>query len=60
MTDFIYWLNDMFNAFFDVFEEAGNLPNWIFIIAGAALFSWWMLLQKKYNQQAKADPKQLK
>ena len=60
MTDFIYWLNEMFNVFFGVFEKAGNLPNYFFVAVGFVLLFWWLGLQKKYNEKAESDPKQLK
>tara|TARA_B100000809_G_scaffold261449_1_gene310366 strand:- start:3867 stop:4049 length:183 start_codon:yes stop_codon:yes gene_type:complete len=60
MTEFFYWLGDTFTAFFDIFKNAGNLPNYIFIAVGFGLLFWWLGLQKKYNAKAAADPKQLK
>ena len=60
MTEFFYWLGDLFTAFFNLFEKAGNVPNWIFIGTGFCLLFWWMGLQKKYNAKAASDPKQLK
>tara|TARA_B110000091_G_C13735493_1_gene440931 strand:- start:1018 stop:1200 length:183 start_codon:yes stop_codon:yes gene_type:complete len=60
MTEFFYWLGDTMTAFFGVFENAGNLPNYIFITVGFGLLLWWLGLQKKYNTKAAADPKQLK
>lgn len=60
MTDFFYWLGDLFTAFFDLFENLGDIPNWIFIITGFVLLFWWLGLQKKYNAKAASDSKQLK
>jgi hypothetical protein len=60
MTEFFYWLGDILTAFFNLFEKAGNLPNYIFIAVGFGLLFWWLGLQKKYNAKAEADPKQLK
>lgn len=61
MTELIYWLGHFMH---DVFEMTlvplGNIPNWSFILLGFALLGWWMKLQKKYNDEAKANPKQLK
>jgi len=55
MTDFFYWLGDMFTAFFDVFEKAGNIPNYFIIATGALLLFWWLGLQKKYNEKAERE-----
>jgi len=60
MMKFFYWLGDTFTAFFDLFQNVGNLPNYIFIAVGFGLLFWWLGLQKKYNAKAAADPKQLK
>lgn len=60
MTDFFYWLGDLLTAFFDLFENAGNIPNYFFVTLGFVLLFWWLSLQKKYNAQADADSKQLK
>ena len=55
MTDFIYWLGDFFNAFFAIFEKAGNIPNYAFIALGFLMLIWWLGLQKKYSDKAKKD-----
>jgi hypothetical protein len=60
MTEFFYGLGNTFTAFFEIFQNAGNLPNYIFITVGFGLLVWWLGLQKKYNDKAAADPKQLK
>ena len=60
MTDFIYWLGDLFIAFFDLFEQLGNLPNYAFIALAFALLFWWLKLQKDYNAEAESNPSQLK
>jgi len=60
MTEFFYWLGDTLTAFFEIFQNAGNLPNYIFIAVGFGLLVWWLGLQKKYNDKAKSDPNQLK
>ncbi len=52
MTDFIYWLNDALNAFFNVFEKLGNIPNYIFIVLGFVGLFYWLNLQKKFNKKA--------
>jgi hypothetical protein len=61
MTEFFYWLGHFMQ---DVFEMTlvplGNLPNWAFIALAFVLLGWWMKLQKKYNDEAAANPKQLK
>ena len=60
MTEFIYWLKDILIAFFEIFEKSGNLPNYFFIAVGFGLLFWWLGLQKKYNEKAESDPKQIK
>ena len=60
MTEFFYWLGDILTAFFNVFENAGNLPNYFFIAVGFGLLLWWLGLQKKYNEDADANSGQLK
>jgi hypothetical protein len=61
MTEFLYWLGHFVQDYLFVpLEMVGNAPNWFFIIFAFALLGWWMKLQKKYNDEAAADPKQLK
>lgn len=60
MTEFFYQLGDLLTAFFDLFENAGNIPNYFFIAVGFGLLFWWLGLQKKYNAKAKAESGQLK
>jgi len=55
MTDFIYWLGEFFQLWFDFFEKAGQVPNYIFIVLGFGLLFWWLGLQKKYSDKAKRD-----
>ena len=61
MTEFFYWLGHfMQDVFAMTLVPLGNVPNWLFIALGFGLLGWWMKLQKKYNDEAAADPKQLK
>ena len=61
MTEFLYWFGHFVqDNLFVPLELVGNLPNWSFIALGFGLLGWWMKLQKKYNDEAAADPKQLK
>ena len=55
MTDFIYWLNDLFTAFFDLFEKLGNLPNYAFIAMAFGLLFWWLKMQKDYTEKAEKE-----
>ena len=61
MTEFLYWLGHFMH---DVFEMTlvplGNLPNIALTLLSFVLLFWWMKLQKNYNDEAAADPKQLK
>ena len=61
MTEFLYWLGHFMH---DVFETTlvplGNLPNIALTLLSFVLLFWWMKLQKNYNDEAAADPKQLK
>lgn len=52
MADFVYWLKDVFYAFFGVFEKLGNIPNYAFIALGFVGLFYWLILQKKYNKKA--------
>ena len=60
MTDFIYWLGDFFYMLFKSLEMIENNMNWFLIFVAFALFGWWMKLQKKYNEAAASNSKQLK
>ncbi len=55
MTDFIYWLGDVFYAFFGLLEKLGNIPNYAFIALGFAGLFIWLNMQKKYNKKAQAQ-----
>lgn len=52
MTEFIYWLGDMFNAFFRLFEKLENLPNYLIIITGFVGLFFWLNTQVKFNKKA--------
>lgn len=52
MTDFIYWLGDVFYVIFGLMEKLGNVPNYIFIVLGFFGLFYWLNLQKKYNKKA--------
>jgi hypothetical protein len=61
MTEFLYWLGHFMHSVFEyTLEPLGNIPNWSFIILSFVLLFWWMKLQKKYNDEAAANPDQLK
>ena len=55
MTDFIYWLGDVFYAFFGLLEKLGNIPNYAFIALGFGGLFYWLNLQKKYNKKAQGE-----
>lgn len=55
MTDFIYWLGDVFIAFFELFEKLGNIPNYVFIALGFGGLLFWLNLQKKFSKKAQAQ-----
>lgn len=55
MTDFFYWLGDVFYAFFGMLEKLGNIPNYIFIALGFVGLFFWLNTQKKYNQKAESN-----
>jgi hypothetical protein len=52
MTDFIYWLGDVFIAFFQMFEKLENIPNYIFIVLGFVGLFYWLNTQRKFNKKA--------
>ena len=60
MTKFFYGIGDAAYWFFDYFEELGNLPNIALTTLSFVLLFWWMKLQKNYNDEAAANPNQLK
>ena len=61
MTEFLYWFGHFVqDTLFIPLEMAGNLPNWFFIALAFGLLGWWMKLQKKYNDEAAANPNQQK
>ena len=55
MTEFIYWLGDIFTwTFKNILEPLGDFPNMLISIVGLAGFLYWMLLiQPKFNKKAK-------
>lgn len=55
MTDFIYWLGDVFYAFFGLLKKMGNIPNYTFIALGFVGLIYWLNLQKKYNKKAQKE-----
>lgn len=55
MTHFIYWLGDVFYAFFGLLKNLGNIPNYAFIALGFVGLFYWLNLQKKYNKKAQEE-----
>lgn len=55
MTDFFYWLGDVFYTFFGLLEKLGNIPNYVFIALGFGGLFYWLNLQGKYNKKAQAE-----
>lgn len=52
MTDFIYWLGDVFFAIFELMEKLGNIPNYLFITLGFVGLFVWLNMQRQYNKKA--------
>lgn len=55
MTDFIYWLGDVFYAVFGVLERLGNIPNYLFIATGFFGLFYWLNKQKNFNKKAQQE-----
>lgn len=55
MTDFFYWLGDVFIAFFDLFEKLENYPNYLFVVVGFIGLFIWLNMQKNYNKKAEQE-----
>ncbi len=56
-----YGLGKLFNNYlFIPFEMVGDLFNWAVIILGFFGLFYWLNIQKKFNQQAKDNPNQIK
>ena len=56
MNDFVYALGDIFYWLFEnTLEPLGNLPNDAFLLLGFAGLFIWLKMQKKFNEEAKAN-----
>ncbi|MBD3637245.1 MAG: hypothetical protein HUJ25_07840 [Crocinitomicaceae bacterium] len=62
-ADFFYWLGDAsYWLFINTLEPISD-GDWVWrlvMFGGFAGFGYWMYRQHKYNQEAAADPNQLK
>jgi hypothetical protein len=52
MTDFFFWLGDMFQVSFRFLEFFNRNANVSFIIIGFIAFFIWLWLQHRYNKEA--------
>jgi len=56
MREFVYALGDIFNWLFDnTLAPLGNIPNNLFIVLGFVGLFIWLKMQKKFNEEAKAN-----
>jgi len=55
MTDFFYWLGDVFGSFFSLFEKLENYPNYVFVVVGFVGLFIWLNMQKNYNKKAEQE-----
>ena len=56
MNDFIYALGDIFYWLFEnTLEPLGNMPNDAFLLLGFVGLFVWLKMQKKFNEEAKAN-----
>ncbi|MDX1470854.1 MAG: uracil phosphoribosyltransferase [Flavobacteriaceae bacterium] len=66
MTDFFYWIEDLFvNTLFAPYDAlrllqleswfAANVFSWIFLLIGLVAFVYWMLQLKKFNDRNEED-----
>lgn len=59
-TDFFYKLDDLFQCFFYLYDNVGNILNYSFLALGFVGFFMWMNFQRKFNQKAENNPNQIK
>ncbi len=52
LTDIVYFIADLTQATFIVFEIVGNGFNYLLILLGFAGFAYWMNFQRKANKKA--------
>ena len=59
-SDFFYCIGDFLTWTFGFFEVVGNVFNNILIVLGFIGMFYWLNWQRKFNEQAKNDPNQIK
>ncbi len=52
LTDIVYFVADLAQASFMVFEIVGNGFNYLLILLGFAGFAYWMNFQRKASEKA--------
>jgi hypothetical protein len=55
LTDFFYWLGDVFEASFRIIEKLEMTPNIFFIIAITVATCAWVWRMSKYRTEAKRN-----
>jgi len=53
-------IGDLFTWTFGIFEVIGNIFNYSVIVLGFVGLFYWLNLQRKFNAEAEANPKQIK
>jgi precorrin isomerase len=51
-TEILYAIGDAVTASFELLRMAGNNVNYLFLIIGVSLITWWMSQMAKENEQA--------
>ena len=59
-TDVLYKIGSLLTSSFKFFEVVGNIFNYSLIVLGFFGFFYWMNIQKKLNDKAAKDSKQIK
>ncbi len=54
ITNFFYWIEDIFNAFFKILPYIGRLGNTIFILIGFIGTIYWLFYMSK-NKEKKRE-----
>ncbi|KAB1063197.1 hypothetical protein [Salibacter halophilus] len=54
-NELIYGIGDLVTLTFELLKAGNNYVNWFFIVLIAVVLTGWVVMQQKYNKEAKQN-----